>query len=174
MSLKAAARLAVADRVLTPKLYNSLKALLALLDDIRDLSPAEAIRRVIARTGYLDHLENYTRRNSMDFTARQENIDQLIHAASQKETIADYLEEAALVREDKDEDEDATGVNLSTVHWRQGAGVSHGFCHRLRRGSVSPLAIHRASRRSRGGTAADVCGRDAGRAVSVSHFGRVP
>jgi DNA helicase-2/ATP-dependent DNA helicase PcrA len=120
MSLKAAARLAVADRVLTPKLYNSLKALLALLDDIRDLSPAEAIRRVIARTGYLDHLENYTRRNSMDFTARQENIDQLIHAASQKETIADYLEEAALVREDKDEDEDATGVNLSTVHGAKG------------------------------------------------------
>jgi DNA helicase-2/ATP-dependent DNA helicase PcrA len=47
---------------------------LALLDEIRDLAPDEAIRRTIARTGYMDHLEKYTRSNSMDFTARQENI----------------------------------------------------------------------------------------------------
>jgi DNA helicase-2/ATP-dependent DNA helicase PcrA len=120
MSLKEAARQAVAERVLTPKLYNGLKALLALLDEIRDLAPDEAIRRTIARTGYMDHLENYTRSNSMDFTARQENIDQLIHAAAQKETIVDYLEEAALVREDKDDEEESAGVNLSTVHGAKG------------------------------------------------------
>jgi DNA helicase II / ATP-dependent DNA helicase PcrA len=120
MSLKEAARRAVADRVLTPKLYNALNDLLSLLDEIRDLRPDEAIRRTIARTGYLDHLENYTRANRMDLTARQENIDQLIHAASQKETITDYLEEAALVREDKDDEEASGGVNLSTVHGAKG------------------------------------------------------
>ncbi|MEE4113145.1 MAG: 3'-5' exonuclease, partial [Desulfobacteraceae bacterium] len=120
MSLKDAARLAVSERVLTPKLYQSLKDLLALLDEIRDLRPDEAIRLTIARTGYMDHLENYTRSNAMDFTARQENIDQLIHAASQQETIVDYLEEAALVREDKDDDEESDGVNLSTVHGAKG------------------------------------------------------
>ena len=121
MSLKEAARQAVAERVLTPKLYNALKDLLALLDEIRDLRPDDAIRRTIARTGYMDHLESYTRSNSMDFTTRQENIDQLIHAASQKETIVDYLEEAALVREDKTDDEDeSAGVNLSTVHGAKG------------------------------------------------------
>jgi DNA helicase-2/ATP-dependent DNA helicase PcrA len=120
MSLKEAARLAVSERVLTPKLYHSLKDLLALLDEIRDLPPDEAIRLTIARTGYMDHLESYTRSNSMDFTARQENIDQLIHAASQKETIVDYLEEAALVREDKDDEEESAGVNLSTVHGAKG------------------------------------------------------
>jgi DNA helicase-2/ATP-dependent DNA helicase PcrA len=54
------------------------------------------------------------------FTARQENIDQLIHAAAQKETIVEYLEEAALVREDKDDEEESTGVNLSTVHGAKG------------------------------------------------------
>ncbi|MBC2742693.1 MAG: ATP-dependent helicase [Desulfosarcina sp.] len=120
MSLKEAARQAVADRVLTPKLYSALKDLLALLDEIRDLRPDEAIHRTIARTGYMDHLENYTRSNSMDFTVRQENIDQLIHAASQKETIVDYLEEAALVREDKDDEDESAGVNLSTVHGAKG------------------------------------------------------
>lgn len=120
MSLQEAARQAVADRVLTPKLYNSLSQVLNLLDEIRDLSPAEAITRTIARTGYMEHLENYTRSNSMDFTVRQENIDQLIHAASQKETIVEYLEEAALVREDKEDEEEASGVNLSTVHGAKG------------------------------------------------------
>jgi DNA helicase II / ATP-dependent DNA helicase PcrA len=120
MSLKEAARQAAAERVLTPKLYNALKDLLALLDEIRDLRPDEAIRRTIERTGYLDHLENYTRANRMDLTARQENIEQLIHAASQKETIADYLEEAALVREDKNDEEASGGVNLSTVHAAKG------------------------------------------------------
>jgi superfamily I DNA/RNA helicase len=68
----------------------------------------------------LDYLEKYTRSNSMDFTARQENIDQLIHAASQKETIADYLEEAALVREDKDEEEEIRRCQPLTVHGAKG------------------------------------------------------
>jgi DNA helicase-2/ATP-dependent DNA helicase PcrA len=116
------ARLAVADRVLTPKLNEGLKALLTLLDEIRDLRPDEAIQRTITRTAYMDHLENYTRSNSMDLTARQENIDQLIHAASQKETIVDYLEEAALIREDRADDDNGEpyGVNLSTVHGAKG------------------------------------------------------
>jgi len=120
MSLKEAARKAVAERVLTPKLYTSLNELLALLDDIRDLKPDEAIKRTIAGTGYMDYLENYVRRSNMDLTTRQENIEQLIHAAAQKETIVEYLEEAALIREDKDEEEDTRGINLSTVHAAKG------------------------------------------------------
>mgnify|MGYP000100223949 CR=1 FL=1 len=120
MSLKEAARKAVAERVLTPKLYKSLNELLALLDDIRDLKPDEAIKRTIAGTGYMDYLENYVRRSNMDLTTRQENIEQLIHAAAQKETIVEYLEEAALIREDKDEEEETRGINLSTVHAAKG------------------------------------------------------
>lgn len=120
MSLKEAARRAVAAQTLTPRLVRTVGDLLALLDDIRELRPDEALRRTIARTGYMDYLESYTRAHSMDFTARQENIEQLIHVASQKETIVDYLEEAALVREDKQEETDASGVNLSTVHAAKG------------------------------------------------------
>lgn len=120
MSLKEAARRAVAAQSLTPRLVRTVGDLLELLDDIRELRPDEALRRTIARTGYMDYLESHTRAHSMDLTARQENIEQLIHVASQQETIVDYLEEAALVREDKQEETDASGVNLSTVHAAKG------------------------------------------------------
>ncbi|BBO93348.1 ATP-dependent helicase [Desulfosarcina ovata] len=122
MSLQDAARKAVAERVLSPKLYKALSELLDLLDEIRDLKPDEAIKRALTRSGYMDYLENYTRSHAMDLTTRQENIEQLIHAAAQKETIAEYLEEAALVREDKEEDEEEQtgGINLSTVHAAKG------------------------------------------------------
>jgi DNA helicase-2/ATP-dependent DNA helicase PcrA len=52
-------------------------------------------------------------------TSRKENIQELISTAGQRDTIAEYLEEAALVREDKeseDEKDMGRGVNLSTVH----------------------------------------------------------
>lgn len=120
MSLKEAARRAVAAQTLTPRLVRTVGDLLALLDDIRELRPDEALRRTIARTGYMDYLESYARAHSMDLTAREENIEQLIHVASQQETIVDYLEEAALVREDKQEETAASGVYLSTVHAAKG------------------------------------------------------
>ena len=95
----------------------------------------------------MDYLENYVRRsNSMDLTTRQENIEQLIHAAAQKETIVEYLEEAALIREDKDEEEETRGINLSTVHAAKGLGVSHGVCRGLRGTAFSALAQHGAGR----------------------------
>jgi len=120
MSLKEAARRAVAAQTLTSRLVRTVGDLLALLDDIRELRPDEALRRTIARTGYMDYLESYARAHSMDLTASQENIEQLIHVASQQETIVDYLEEAALVREDKQEETDVSGVYLSTVHAAKG------------------------------------------------------
>jgi DNA helicase-2/ATP-dependent DNA helicase PcrA len=122
MSLQDAARQAVAERLLTPKLYHSLTEVLELLDDIRDMQPAAAFQEVITRLQYLDYLKAYTQGNSMDHAAREENIQQLIYSASQKETLLDYLEEAALVKEDKPDDEQAASgaVNLSTIHAAKG------------------------------------------------------
>jgi DNA helicase-2/ATP-dependent DNA helicase PcrA len=122
MGLQDAARQALGEKILTPKIYGALQAVLQLLDDIRPLKPAEAIDTVIERVGYLDYLLQYTRGNPMDMTAREENLDQLIYAASQKETLYDYLEEAALIKEDHadEEDGDVRGVNLSTVHGAKG------------------------------------------------------
>lgn len=122
MGLQGAARKAVEQRVLTPKLYAALAEVLTLLDEVRDMKPGPAIAHVIERTGYMAFLEAYTRKGNMEMTVREENIEQLIHSASQKDTIAEYLEETTLVREDKEDDteETARGVNLSTVHAAKG------------------------------------------------------
>jgi DNA helicase II / ATP-dependent DNA helicase PcrA len=122
MGLQDAARQALGEKILTPKIYGALQAVLQLLDDIKQQKPAEAIVTVIERVGYMDYLSGYVRGNPMDLTAREENLDQLIYAASQKETLFDYLEEAALIREDHadGEDEASYGVNLSTVHGAKG------------------------------------------------------
>ena len=120
--LQDAARQAVKEKVLTPKIYGALKEVLQLLDDIRLMAPAEAIAAVIDRVGYMDYLFNYARGNPMDLTAREENLEQLIYEASRKETLYDYLEEAALIREDHADEDDGQpyGVNLSTVHGAKG------------------------------------------------------
>jgi DNA helicase-2/ATP-dependent DNA helicase PcrA len=122
MGLQDAARKALGEKILTPKIYGGLEGVLRLLDDIRQLKPAEAISAVIERVGYMDYLMQYARGNTMDMTAREENLDQLIYAASRKETLYDYLEEAALIREDRVDEEsgETYGVNLSTVHGAKG------------------------------------------------------
>ncbi|MFW5989263.1 MAG: ATP-dependent helicase, partial [Desulfosudaceae bacterium] len=122
MSVQDAARRAVAEKLLSDRIYKGLKELLALLDDIRSLAPERAIEEVLSRTSYLDYIKQYADANSMDYTAKMENIEQLIYAASRKETLVEYLEEAALIREDKEneEEEGAGGVNLTTIHSAKG------------------------------------------------------
>jgi DNA helicase-2/ATP-dependent DNA helicase PcrA len=124
MSLQDATRQIVKERVMTPKIHTSLTELLVVLDDIRSHAPDAAIREIIKRINYLGHLEQYVKGKTMEYTSRVENIEQLIYSASQKETIADYLEEAALIREDKADDEEITdgkgGVNLLTIHSSKG------------------------------------------------------
>jgi ATP-dependent DNA helicase UvrD/PcrA len=124
MSLQDAARRAVREKLLSPKLYTALDGVLGLLDRIRPMDPAQAIGEVIEGIGYMDHLLHYARGNTMEYTARVENIEQLMHAAGTKDTLLEYLEEAALVKEDRTDEEDGTsadfGVNLATVHAAKG------------------------------------------------------
>jgi DNA helicase-2/ATP-dependent DNA helicase PcrA len=121
MGLQEAARKVLSEKILTPKVYSSLSQVLQCLDDIKDQKPDVAIQEVLARFKYFDYLKQYSKADSMDYTSRVENIEQLIYSASQKETIVDYLEEAALVKEDKEDESDKNfGVNLSTVHASKG------------------------------------------------------
>jgi len=120
MSLQDAARKVITERILSPKVHTSLAGLMQLLDEIRQLSPHMAIEQAINSSGYLDYLRGYSKTEG-DYTTRVENIEELIYTASQKQTIVDYLEEAALIREDtEEEDDDTLGVNLSTVHASKG------------------------------------------------------
>ncbi len=121
MSLQDAARWVLSQRILSGKNHQSLSALFDILDDIKHHPPGKAVEVLLRKSDYLDYLRNYSKTES-DYTTRVENIDELRYTASQKETIADYLEEASLIREDREEETEnpSSGVNLSTIHASKG------------------------------------------------------
>ncbi len=119
-SLQQAARTMVKERVLTQKVHENLSQVLDILDSIHDMPPAMAMETVIDRTGYYDYLEKKTK-TPAEYISKKENIEQLIYTARTKETMIEYLEEAALIREDTEDDEtDENGVGLLTIHSAKG------------------------------------------------------
>ncbi len=121
MSLQEATRKVVAERVMSPKVHKALSELLGHLDEIREMAPDTAIHAVLSRFDYMSHLKEYTKSGAMDFIAREENIKQLIYTAAQHDHLVDYLQEASLVNEDREDDEAADlGVKLSTIHASKG------------------------------------------------------
>jgi len=120
MSLQDAARRAIEDKIMPDKIYQQLGTLLNLLDDIKSMAPDAAIREIMDRANYHEYLKKYSKTLN-DYTARKENLEQLIYSASQQPTLIEYLEEASLIKEDREEKEDVTsGVNLSTMHASKG------------------------------------------------------
>jgi DNA helicase-2/ATP-dependent DNA helicase PcrA len=123
MSLQDAARNALREKLMAPQIYNSLSEVIRLLDDIKDMKPDAAINAILSKVNYMDYIKHYSKANSMDYTSREENIDQLIYSASLKDTIVEYLEEAALIKEDKEDEEEEdkkSGVIMSTIHASKG------------------------------------------------------
>lgn len=118
MSLKQATRMIVKQQKLSKKITNELEMLLDLLDTIKKMSPKQAIVEMMNRTNYMEYLKEYSIKDKMDFTYREENIQQLLYLASQKETVEEYIEEAVLINEDREDNE--KGVNLATVHASKG------------------------------------------------------
>jgi len=121
ISLQDAARIMVKDRVLSKKNHENLSEVLEILDTIRDHPPARAMEVVIDRTDYYEYLEKKTKTRT-EFISKKENIEQLIYTARSKDDLLEYLEEAALIREDKEEDDesDSSGVSLLTIHSAKG------------------------------------------------------
>jgi hypothetical protein len=50
----------------------------------------DAIREVLAAVNYMDYLKQYSKAGSMNYTSREENIEQLVYSASQKESISSF------------------------------------------------------------------------------------
>ncbi|MCK5541889.1 MAG: ATP-dependent helicase [Desulfobacterales bacterium] len=120
ISLQNAARAALHEKILSTKIHTSLEALFKLLDSIPDLSPQRAIDKVIAETQYSDYLKGKTKTKE-EYISKTENLEQLKYSAKAKDNLLDYLEEAALIREDKEEDKDnENGVSLLTIHAAKG------------------------------------------------------
>jgi DNA helicase-2/ATP-dependent DNA helicase PcrA len=120
-SLQDAARIMVKDRVLSKKVHENLSRLIEILDEITDLAPARAMEVVIEKTGYFEYLEKKTKTRE-EFISKKENIEQLIYTARSKDDLLEYLEEAALIREDKEDEDEQTssGVSLLTIHSAKG------------------------------------------------------
>ena len=120
-SLQDAARIMVKDRVLTKKVHENLSLVLEVLDAIHDMPPAMAMETVIDRTGYYDYLEKKVKTRT-EFISKKENIEQLIYTARSKDNLLEYLEEAALIREDREDEEeqDSKGIALLTIHSAKG------------------------------------------------------
>ncbi len=119
MSLQEATRKVVSERILTPKVHDGLIKLFGLIDEIKNASPDNAIRIVLDDCGYLEYLKHYSK-TEVEFDSRMENIEELMYTASKKETLIEYLEEASLVRDDKNDDDNDSGIGLSTIHASKG------------------------------------------------------
>lgn len=119
--LQGAVRRAVSEKILKPKIHEGLSALFRIIDDIRQMRPDAAIRAVMERIDYPEYLRTQAK-TAEDHTSRMENLEQLIYAAATYETLLEYIEEAALIREDKAEEDQSgdRGVRLSTIHASKG------------------------------------------------------
>jgi DNA helicase-2/ATP-dependent DNA helicase PcrA len=124
LSLWDAIQEVVEDRGLSTRSQSSLVLFRNLMQDISLVASAsplpEVIRFVLERTGYRKMLEQ---ERTPDSEARLENLDELIGAAaeaqSRGETLADFLDHAALVAESDTFDE-AAPVTLMTLHNAKG------------------------------------------------------
>ena len=121
MSLQDAARKIVKEKVLKQTPHEKLTKLLDILDSIKDLPPSIAIEKIIFETEYYAYLEKKTK-TRVEFISRKENIEQLIFTAREKDNILEYLEEAALIREDKNDNKEnhRNKVSLLTIHSAKG------------------------------------------------------
>ncbi len=72
-------------------------------------------------TDYLEYLKKKTKTKN-EYISKKENIEQLIYNARASDNLLEYLEEAALIREDKEDedDSDSSGVSLLTIHSAKG------------------------------------------------------
>jgi len=119
LSLQDACWTCIRNRMLPPKTSAAIEKLLRFLETLKTEHPATAIERVLREMHYDEHLR-VTADNFEDFESRLENVREMIFDASRKSSIVEYLEDAALLREDQDLADAKTGVRLSTIHAAKG------------------------------------------------------
>ena len=88
----------------------------ALTDEV-EKGPAALIEKVLAASGYLAELEA---ERSIEAEGRLENLAELIGVARQFETVESFLEQAGLVADTDQIDDDDSTVVLMTLHAAKG------------------------------------------------------
>jgi DNA helicase II / ATP-dependent DNA helicase PcrA len=102
------------------KAATGIEAFLTLVDDAADLvagSPGPLLQQLLERSGYLDQLES---ERTIEAEGRLENLAELVGAAGEAETVAEFLEQISLVADTDDLDDDTTSVVLMTLHSAKG------------------------------------------------------
>ncbi|HET6873267.1 MAG TPA: DNA helicase PcrA [Acidimicrobiales bacterium] len=106
------------------KALTGLRRLDQLLGELRfdargddAVGPAVLLERIAERTGYLDEL---VAENSLEAAGRIENIEELIGAARQADSLDQFLEEVSLVADADEVDGDSSKVTLMTLHTAKG------------------------------------------------------
>jgi ATP-dependent DNA helicase UvrD/PcrA len=97
-----------------------IEAFLTLLDDVADLavgSPGPLLEQLLERSGYLDQLEA---ERTIESEGRLENLAELVGAASEADTVDEFLEQISLVSDVDSLDDDSTSVVLMTLHSAKG------------------------------------------------------
>ncbi len=108
----------------TGRALTGLGRLVALLGELREaatgedaVGPGILLERIADRSGYLDELIS---ENSLEAAGRIENIEELIGAARQADSLDQFLEEVSLVADSDEVDPDASKVTLMTLHTAKG------------------------------------------------------
>ena len=101
--------------------------------------PAELLQTVLDRTNYLEDLR-VQGGNQLEVEGRIENVEELLGAASEVGSLADFLTEVSLVADTDEVDRDDSSVTLMTLHTAKGleypvvfiAGMEEGVFPHLR------------------------------------------
>jgi len=106
-----------------------------LREKLPSLDPAAFLQTVLESTGYLDML---SQRDAEEDIARADNVRELVHAvadgAERGETLADFLDRAALVS-DADNFDERASLTLLTLHTAKGLEFDHVFLTGLEEGT---------------------------------------
>jgi DNA helicase-2/ATP-dependent DNA helicase PcrA len=106
----------------------------SLRGEIEALPPAEFLRLVLDRSGYMDMLGQ---RDTPEELARAENLQELVNAVTEGtergETLGDFLDRAALVS-DADHYDERAPITLSSLHSVKGLEFDHVFLAGLEEG----------------------------------------
>jgi DNA helicase-2/ATP-dependent DNA helicase PcrA len=108
------------DAGVSGKALRGIEEFLDLLAEVEDLamgSPGPLLTQLLERSGYLDHLEA---ERTIEAEGRLENLAELVGAADEAETVAEFLEQISLVSDVDEMDDDTTSVVLMTLHSAKG------------------------------------------------------
>jgi ATP-dependent DNA helicase UvrD/PcrA len=108
------------DAGVSGKASRGIETFLSLLDGVDDMTsggPGPLLQALLERSGYLDQLEA---ERTIEAEGRLENLAELVGAASEIESIDEFLEQISLVSDQDSYDEDPSSVVLMTLHAAKG------------------------------------------------------